>query len=1173
MRTIRMGLCLALWALAVQVGRAADAPPPPMAMGGPPVPPGCQFTGFPKAGAKSPADLSGPLPVADYLDALFDCTDLRFNGAELYKPANAWLENDTKQYSALLARGKFSWLIVPAQTQYYGFDGIERSLLSAEIADAFVAHGAAPDPMLAARALGEIRRRYEPVAAPLLAQSIGATRMLETYVGHDGKRAMTLTLRLMDCSVGGTCRLLKQHDWRALPFTDEKPPFLVVRGMRDALVGEMLGMKANAARPVAPRPKRAGTDLSALGTAPTDAEPALVSGVLAALMPGDDETGRDRLSVLALRDALNATPSNANRVRAAAAAFRLNRRPYALALLQGLNDPAAVTLRELLNGNLPEAQTGLASVEPADLKLILAFAVQDLRSRYDRPADFDPAAAARLFGANDSPWSGVVFRRAGDLDNWSRADAVTPKRLLDAAFPVAGQDLASVLKGMRVVGRNADPDIALTLASLRHLRQAQGRLSPADCCSANRANSAWPIYWLAESLLQSNAIKATAFQLLTQGEPEEAKRLLGIYQEFYAGQPYFEVLRFRIDAELASRASNEMASRLMAEAEAAEKSAAYWSQGQTYSGQLSALRGTATMIPRMAYTQDFPPRAAWPPLDATPGPSSWACDVLRYATVDVMAASFCLMAAPPGRADALRADVAARFHGNAQAAAMLRPYLPRAANADPVAEFRTAIAGDPESWDNYRDLGLLLLKRDANYPEAQKVYLSYPEFKRTRHAYPVRVSNDAYDVGSELFWRGQYELARPLYELAANLDTGSNASMSSAIRLALIDGDYATAMAGSRERGQRYPNPYAFRDYLSLLHVLGRGDEARAGFAQISGAFDDPSAWVAELVGQRMQAQTADQFKAWILSDPIRQARYRGRHYAPIYALWWMTTDRKPGADFAALMRKIEADERRTVEYDGISMGRPHPKMEGGLEIVRPSQFRGPKAPKLPPESNGPSEYVLLADALAAHYAGDYAAAVTKFGALADRYPIEEGDTMVALGYFAYDAAKTGDKVGLEEFIGLIPNDSQYFDVWLARAHFAAVRHDADKSYQALLRAFNVRPYTESRPVMTEYQFAEACETVLKETGDARVAAMLLDWAKRWQRIHPTSSWAYAVEANYSKNPADVTRALALALYLDPSSPRLARFDAAKQAAARAWLKANNPFLGRRPRSAPPSGV
>jgi hypothetical protein len=282
----------------------------------------------------------------------------------------------------------------------------------------------------------------------------------------------------------------------------------------------------------------------------------------------------------------------------------------------------------------------------------------------------------------------------------------------------------------------------------------------------------------------------------------------------------------------------------------------------------------------------------------------------------------------------------------------------------------------------------------------------------------------------------------------------------------------------------------------------------------------------------------------------------------PIIALWWMTNDRRPTADFPQLMRKIEADETRIVESDGIGLTRPHPREIDGSQLVRPSSLRIDDPVMLPAGSNAPSEYVLLADALGAFYAADYDAAVSRFAALADRYPIEEDDTMAALSYFAYAAAKTGDKLKLEAFISTrIIGADQYFDVWLARAYFAAVRHDADAARQALVRAFNVRPYTESRPIMTEYQFVEACEIVLKETGDQRVLEMMVDWAKRWQRIQPMASWAYAVEAQYSKNAVDVNRALAMTLYLDPGSPRIAKFDAAKVAAARAWLKANNPFL------------
>jgi hypothetical protein len=165
-----------------------------------------------------------------------------------------------------------------------------------------------------------------------------------------------------------------------------------------------------------------------------------------------------------------------------------------------------------------------------------------------------------------------------------------------------------------------------------------------------------------------------------------------------------------------------------------------------------------------------------------------------------------------------------------------------------------------------------------------------------------------------------------------------------------------------------------------------------------------------------------------------------------------------------------------------------------------------------------------------------------------------------ALPYFAYAAAKTGDKVGLEKYLPKIQNSDQDFDAWLAHAFFAAVRHDADAAQKALLRARWVRPFTDFRPVMVEYQYAEACEIIGRETGDARFAQMALDWARRNQKMNPTHAWSYAMEAQYSAVSADRTRALAMALYLDPASPRIAGFEATRVAAARAWLKAHPPF-------------
>jgi hypothetical protein len=182
-------------------------------------------------------DLSGYLPVADYLDAVMDCTGLqppdgpRANNMGMptvVMPASAWLDDDARRYSELLAKQKHTWLVLPAQTQYMGFDYAERALISAEVASAFADQATSPSIVLVGRALGELRRHYAQLPVEILTATLGAQRRVATYVGHDGAHKMTLTMQLQECAANGRCRVIMQRDWRNLAFSDELPPFRVV---------------------------------------------------------------------------------------------------------------------------------------------------------------------------------------------------------------------------------------------------------------------------------------------------------------------------------------------------------------------------------------------------------------------------------------------------------------------------------------------------------------------------------------------------------------------------------------------------------------------------------------------------------------------------------------------------------------------------------------------------------------------------------------------------------------------------------------------------------------------------------------------------------------------------------------------------------------------------------
>ena len=153
---------------------------------------------------------------------------------------------------------------------------------------------------------------------------------------------------------------------------------------------------------------------------------------------------------------------------------------------------------------------------------------------------------------------------------------------------------------------------------------------------------------------------------------------------------------------------------------------------------------------------------------------------------------------------------------------------------------------------------------------------------------------------------------------------------------------------------------------------------------------------------------------------------------------------------------------------------------------------------------------------------------------------------------------RSGDPEKLEAYIASLNkppyNETPSFDQLLARAFFAGQRKDADAALKALRAACDCVRTTDDRPVMTEYQYAEACEWLYQDTGDPRFIAELLDWARKQQTVQPTMAWAYSMQYQYEKPGAARTRALAMTEYLDPASPRITKASQGERAIARAWL-------------------
>ena len=141
---------------------------------------------------------------------------------------------------------------------------------------------------------------------------------------------------------------------------------------------------------------------------------------------------------------------------------------------------------------------------------------------------------------------------------------------------------------------------------------------------------------------------------------------------------------------------------------------------------------------------------------------------------------------------------------------------------------KEALAGDPDGGHGYFQLAWFYVQR-RDPQSAQKVMLSYPELrKQTQH--PVELGNQI-GMGADLLWRaGEPDLARPLLEFCAELQTGSGEQMQCEERLAAMQQNYASAAEHARESAERYSDAGAAAAYVRYLFLQGQSEAAWKAF-------------------------------------------------------------------------------------------------------------------------------------------------------------------------------------------------------------------------------------------------------------------------------------------------------------------------------------------------------
>lgn len=1117
------------------------------------------------------------------------------------RAVSAWRTAEKAFYEQILAKGRFDTLVVPFQVQDHAFARNMRSLMTADLAMAMVqASGgklSVPDPYLVARALGDGERRVELEQIFRIANVLNVSRVVVGYVGHE-KGHMRVTLHQYEKTGGERLGFGQQHMHRPgklvsmrmvpsdrlnsrhferLAFTEVDTPLDVFHRQIPAML-DFLGVKGAAAAGVTSRLDSAAlpaAPLAMASAAPELARDAYYLQLLAALTPRSGERVGERFVEKSMLAVLQMSPESPDyRVLKARALMNLGLRPAAL---QALGTPSSAEekhLFALLNGNLPDVVAARRQIAPGLRAVIAALEENAIAASYgtrNQQASLAEVAPLKLPG---EVWPFLVARAVSDADVWAQHENLLVKALLDREFPMEGTTAQGLVQGAAAVGDPRQLQTAADLSVLDHVRKQTERSAQKWCCEPLLARpTALDYLDLLESFGTDNLVRRARFINDTQGMPQDALQYLARLESAFKDHPQFALARADAQMDLAKTAQGAEQEGLRRSSYATAFNVWYWEQGQTR----TAAAAHDDIIQRLVrtdfggfdnfYANDYPYRPFYPywQLGAE---DAWlhnaraalANSAFDFTPVDQLEWSLVQVKKQWDAFDQILASIEGRFAGHPRRVVMMAQSSWRKGDLQASETYyREGIRRQPNDSDLYKNLGKLLLENGA-VDKSAEVFMSYPGLKNPAGLNPVGLANYAYDAGSLYFWSGEFKRALQLYRVSAQLQTGSASSIASATRLRLLEGDLAGAVVGSLERARRYNSAFAYRDYFGLLHAMGHSKQAWDGFGVVM-QIDAPQIWETALVGHQRDGASEAQITKWVSQEPMLAAGVRYQ-YAVLYMLRAAVTDRIPSAELPA---QIEAIERPVLQLDNQwrSVVR---KPASGMEYIA----LGPRGPsegtlRLPYDNTKrtrvKSELVYFAEAYRALRLGRFGEARALFEEASALYDMRNEFLGYLLPYYAFAAARANDTAAVEALLAKFDAEYQRLDYHLAKAILSGLAGKTGESMQHLKLALYRRPFTEKRPVLTEYQFAEICEWLFDATRQPAYRNAALDWAKKNQVTQPWFAWSYAVEARLATNPADRSRAMAMAYYLDRNSERLARLPKAEVQQAVKEYRGRNPFL------------
>jgi hypothetical protein len=757
-------------------------------------------------------------------------------------------------------------IVLPVQTQAFGFSPAFRALLGAQLDRELAARGIDGNRQTDIVDLrGPFVRRLDDASIDEFAKRYPAASLLALHVGHDG--ADTAFMTLVRREPGGARTVVH----RSIPLPAEPRAALAVFASQwPALIAE-LKLTGTAAPAV---PAKAGCDAGTWQldppTAATRACTALAVGtLLPALEPYDrwiqpSAGSPARIAWLATAF-IEASASDADPLRRAMAGLAWAQLHLDDTLLARpdraeLDDPVLAPVRRLLEGEDRSTNLPVRSARGATQQYV------------DQGSRSMPAFAR-----------GLLMERSAQDDGFHRVDLCA----IEQAVP-----------GMMPSPRCRDEAAAAPPAS--------GRASP-----------------LATMLYQEWRLAAYYKDIVyvgeTQGQKERLAQVLAALPADVARHPFIVQRRFSVNGLDALQGSydevlNQVRTRMGAFVQATAELQRY----ETTLGRFGISNHAATINRSMQndatvsqLIDDERRLIAVLGFDRFSGGASAARRRTPGALAYVLAPGSAMAALQEGQNQAM-AELAASSAWAPAASAPPAPPVPaaesrlfepqaRAHAATPTdAELRERIARDPRNMQDRVLLAIRSLKEGQPAAQARRVIDEFPASARVDDQ--VSLSHTWARPAHAYFLSGDLGDAKRYYERVREIGTGSDSDLHAGMRLPLMAGDLRAALAAGQARLARYPNDYARRDVAGLLFMTGQPDAAWAVITPRLAASDTSELWVAAAVGRRLAKQDLAATKAWAAALGADKAQVDDVTVLPWFLYRYATIDRLPtDADLATI--------------------------------------------------------------------------------------------------------------------------------------------------------------------------------------------------------------------------------------------------------------------------------